>query len=119
MAFVNEFRCEVCGSVTGMPVLWLVIQSRDSKITILPWDIDAAHAPGAAHLCGETDAQIYIGCWMDSVFLRHKTLPFPDAEPLRTTLHDDRKSLPGRELRSAAKVVPIRSPQEQAALPRS
>ena len=118
MAFVNEIRCEVCGSVTGMPALWLVIQSRESQITIFPWDSDAAHAPGAAHVCGETEAQIYIGRWMDSLFLKHKTLPFPEVEPSRTTSYEECNwnchPAPGR--RSACKVVPIRSPREQAAL---
>jgi len=116
MAFVNEFRCKVCGSATGMPSLWLVIQSRESQITIFPWDLDAAHSPGAAHVCGETDAQIYIGRWMDSLFLKHRMLPFPEAEPLRAIQHHDRNGLPGQGQWSASKVVPIRSSQEEAVL---
>jgi hypothetical protein len=88
MALVNRFRCEVCGSITGRPFLWLVIQPREACLTIRPWDVDAAIAPDAAHVCGETDAQIYVSRWMDSVFLKNKCLPVRDAEPLQAKLAD-------------------------------
>jgi hypothetical protein len=113
MAFLNKFRCEVCGRVTGMPVLWLVIQSRESHLTILSWSAEAARAPGAAHVCGEADAQIYLSRWLHSLFLKAKALPAEDAEPLITRPSDSRSGYSGREPRRTFGLVPV-----QAALQR-
>lgn len=118
MTLSNEFRCEVCGRVARVPVLWLVIRSRESYLTILPWSTEAAHAPGAAHICGELDAQIYISRWLDLTLFGNKSLPVRDAEPLRTTASDSPNGSTCRERRRASIAVPVRGPHEQLALKR-
>lgn len=113
MTRFNEFRCEVCGRVARTPVLWFVIRSRESYLTILPWSTEAAHAPGAAHICGELDAQIYISRWLDLTLCGNKALPIPDAEPLRATASDNPNGCSCRERRRASGAVPVRGPREQ------
>jgi hypothetical protein len=113
MAFLNKFRCEVCGSVTGVPVLWLVVQSRESHLTILSWSAEAAHAPGAAHVCGEADAQIYLSRWLHSASVRSKAHTVHDAGLLRATVSDKPNRSSGRERRRTSGAVPIRVVQEE------
>jgi len=67
MATVQEYRCEVCGTVTNQPNHWYVIQCGDAQLTVLRWNTEAANAPGARHYCGEGHAQVYISRWFDSV----------------------------------------------------
>lgn len=74
MTSIQEFCCEVCGTVTGYPVHWYVIQCGDTALTVLKWDTEAANAPGARHYCGEAHAQVYINRWFGSVC----TPPKPD-----------------------------------------
>jgi len=67
MSSLEEFRCEVCGTVTNRPTHWFVIQCGDSQLTVLRWNADAAKAHGARHYCGEAHAQVYISRWFESV----------------------------------------------------
>jgi hypothetical protein len=67
MASLQEFRCEVCGTVTSNPIHWFVIQCGDLKLTVLKWNSETANAAGARHYCGEAHAQVYISRWFDSV----------------------------------------------------
>jgi len=67
MSFLQEFRCEVCGTVTSTPIHWFVIQCGSSQLTVLKWNSENANASGARHFCGEAHAQVYISRWFDSV----------------------------------------------------
>jgi hypothetical protein len=67
MASIQEYRCEVCGSVTNNPVHWFVIQCGESQLTVFRWNPKVANAAEARHFCGEADAQAYISRWFDSV----------------------------------------------------
>jgi len=60
MTSLQEFRCEICARVTDAPKHWFVIRCRDSQLTVLKWDSEAANTAGARHFCGEAHAQIYI-----------------------------------------------------------
>jgi hypothetical protein len=66
MAFVQEFQCEICGTVSANPVHWFVIQCSNSQLTVLQWNMETANAPGARHYCGEAHAQVYISRWFES-----------------------------------------------------
>jgi hypothetical protein len=74
MAFLQEFRCEICGTVSSNPIHWFVIQCGSSQLTVLQWDMETANAPGARHYCGEAHAQVYISRWFQSACTR----PLPD-----------------------------------------
>lgn len=74
MAFLQEFRCEICGTVSSNPIHWFVIQCGSSQLTVLQWDLDTANAPGARHYCGEAHAQVYISRWFQAACTR----PLPD-----------------------------------------
>jgi len=67
MASLQEFRCEVCGTVSSNPIHWFVIQCGDSELTVLKWNANTSNAVGARHFCGEGHAQVYISRWFDSV----------------------------------------------------
>jgi hypothetical protein len=67
MSALQEFRCEVCGTITNNPVHWLIIQCGDTSLTVLRWNSEAANAAGARHYCGQAHAQVYISRWFDSV----------------------------------------------------
>ena len=67
MASIQEFRCEVCGTVTSNPTHWYVIQCGDAALTVLKWNLEIANADGARHYCGEAHAQVYISRWFESV----------------------------------------------------
>ena len=67
MSSLQEFRCEVCGTVTSNPMHWFVIQCGNSQLTVLRWNTETANADGARHFCGEAHAQVYISRWFDSV----------------------------------------------------
>jgi hypothetical protein len=64
---LQEFRCEVCGSVSTNPIHWFVIRCGDSNLTLYRWNSETANAPGARHYCGEAHAEVYISRWFDSV----------------------------------------------------
>jgi len=66
MASFQEFRCEICGTVSSNPVHWFVIQCGKSQLTVLQWETEVANAPGARHYCGEAHAQVYISRWFES-----------------------------------------------------
>ena len=66
MTTLQEFRCEICGTVTSTPIHWFVIQCGNSELTVLKWNAEAADATGARHFCGEGHAQMYISRWFDS-----------------------------------------------------
>ena len=74
MTSLQEFRCEVCGTVTSNPTRWFVIQCGDSELTVFRWKPETANAAGARHFCGEAHAQVYISRWFDSVC----SPPMPD-----------------------------------------
>ena len=74
MASVQEFRCEICGTVTSNPIHWFVIQCSQSQLTVLNWDDETANAKGARHYCGERHAQVYISRWFESMC----SPPLPD-----------------------------------------
>jgi hypothetical protein len=67
MSSLQEFRCEVCGTLTTNPTHWFVIQCGDAQLTVLRWNTETANAPGARHFCGEAHAQVYISRWFESV----------------------------------------------------
>jgi hypothetical protein len=67
MTSLQEFRCEICGTVTNRPLHWFVIQCGNSELTVVKWNAEAANAAGARHLCGEGHAQVYISRWFESV----------------------------------------------------
>lgn len=67
MSSLQEFRCEICGSLTTNPLRWFLIECGESRLTILRWDPESANVPGARHLCGEADAQVYISRWFESL----------------------------------------------------
>jgi hypothetical protein len=66
MTSLQEFRCEICGTVTNNPIHWFVIQCGNSELTVLKWNPEVANASGARHFCGEGHAQVYISRWFDS-----------------------------------------------------
>ena len=66
MAFLQEFRCEICGTVSSNPIHWFVIQCGSSQLTVLQWDLETANAPHARHYCGERHAQVYISRWFEA-----------------------------------------------------
>ncbi len=66
MTSLQEFKCEICGTVTSNPIHWFVIQCGDSELTVLKWNTEAANAAGARRFCGEAHAQVYISRWFDS-----------------------------------------------------
>ena len=66
MTALQEFRCEICGTVTSNPIHWFVIQCGNSELTVLKWNAEAANATGARHFCGEGHSQVYISRWFDS-----------------------------------------------------
>lgn len=80
MAFLNEFRCEVCGAQSENPVRWLVIRNGDSQLSVFRWDDESAHASDARHLCGEADAQIYISRWLEATLAGRESRPTPGIE---------------------------------------
>src|SRR5947207_6810027 len=53
MTSLQEFRCEICGTLTSNPTHWFVIQCGDSALTVLKWNAETANAAGARHFCGE------------------------------------------------------------------
>jgi hypothetical protein len=67
MASLQEFRCEICGTLTVHPVRWYVIQCGDSQLTVIKWNLASANASGARHFCGEGHAQVYISRWFESL----------------------------------------------------
>ena len=67
MSSPQEFRCEVCGTVSTSAKHWFVIQCGDSQLTVLRWNLETANAAGARHFCGEGHAQVYISRWFDSI----------------------------------------------------
>jgi len=67
MSSLQEFRCEICGTMTNKPTHWFVIQCGDSQLTVLRWDFETSNAKGARHFCGEAHAQVYISRWFESV----------------------------------------------------
>jgi hypothetical protein len=67
MSSLQQYRCEVCGIISSTPSHWYVIQCGEPQLTVLRWNAESANAEGARHFCGETDAQIYISRWFDSV----------------------------------------------------
>jgi hypothetical protein len=66
MAFLQEFRCEICGEVSSNPVHWFVIQCSNSQLTVLKWSQETASSAGSRHYCGEGHAQVYISRWFES-----------------------------------------------------
>jgi hypothetical protein len=66
MTSLQEFRCEICGTVTSNPVHWFVIRCGNSELTVVKWNTEAANAAGARHFCGEAHAEVYISRWFDS-----------------------------------------------------
>ena len=60
MTSLQEFRCEICGTITSSPNHWFVIRCSDSQLTVLRWNSEAANAGEARHFCGEARAQVYI-----------------------------------------------------------
>lgn len=66
MSTLREFRCEICGVAASNPFHWFVIESGDSRLTVMRWEPESASTPGARHLCGEADAQVYISRWCAS-----------------------------------------------------
>jgi hypothetical protein len=67
MTSLQEFRCEISGTLTNNPLHWFVIRCGDSDLTVFRWNAETANAPGARHFCGEGHAQVYISRWFDSV----------------------------------------------------
>src|SRR5215467_10544835 len=67
MTSIQEFRCEVCGTVTTNPNHWFVIRCGVLDLTVTKWSSEAAGSPGARHYCGEEHAQVYISRWFASV----------------------------------------------------
>lgn len=67
MSSAREFRCEICGLVTTIPLRWFLIECGESKLTVSRWEPEAASLPGARHLCGEAHGQTYISRWFESV----------------------------------------------------
>ena len=66
MSTVREFQCEICGTISGTPVHWFVIECGDQKLAVIKWDLTAASSPSARHFCGEAHAQVYISRWFES-----------------------------------------------------
>jgi hypothetical protein len=66
MASLQEFRCEICGTISSNPVHWFVIHCGDSRLTVHKWDLETATAAGTRHYCGEAHAQVYISRWFNS-----------------------------------------------------
>ena len=74
MATLQEFRCEICGTVSASPVHWFVIRCANTELTVLQWNAETANSAGARHFCGERHAQVYISRWFESLC----TPPLPD-----------------------------------------
>jgi len=66
MTSLQEFRCEICGTITSNPLHWFVIQCHDAELTVFKWNLETANAAGARHFCGEAHAEVYISRWFDS-----------------------------------------------------
>ena len=45
MTSLQEFRCEICGTVTSNPSHWFVIQCGTSELAVFKWNAEAAKAP--------------------------------------------------------------------------
>jgi hypothetical protein len=84
MAFLQEFRCEICGTVSASPVHWFVIQCSKSQLTVFQWEAEVANVPGARHYCGEAHAQIYISRWFEASC----TPPLPGFRASNAAGHD-------------------------------
>jgi len=67
MSSIKEYRCEVCRTVTGIPVHWFAIQCGTSHLTVFRWSAELANIPGVRHTCGEAHAEVYISRWFESV----------------------------------------------------
>lgn len=67
MTSSQEFRCEVCGTVTTHPIHWFVIQCGEPSLTVFKWTAETAGANDSRHFCGEAHAQIYISRWFESI----------------------------------------------------
>ena len=65
MATINEFRCDVCGTVNTAPVHWFLIQCSSDELKLMKWNTEAAAIKGARHYCGEAHAQVYISRWLE------------------------------------------------------
>ena len=74
MTSIQEYRCEICGTVSSNPTHWFIIQCGNADLTVLTWNTQAATASGARHFCGEAHAQVYISRWFESAC----TPPKPD-----------------------------------------
>ena len=66
MSTIQEFQCEICGTISADPIHWFVIQCGSGELKVLKWNREAAGAAGARHFCGEAHAQIYISRWFES-----------------------------------------------------
>jgi hypothetical protein len=66
MTSLQEYKCEICGTITSNPIHWFVIQCGNAELTVLKWNSDAANAAGARHFCGEAHAQVYISRWFEA-----------------------------------------------------
>ena len=67
MTTLQEFRCEICGTITNHPTHWFVIRCSDLELSVLKWNTEAANSAGARHFCGEAHAQVYISRWFTSI----------------------------------------------------
>lgn len=66
MTSLQEFRCEICGTVTSNPTHWFVIRCGDSELTVSKWNLQTASAAEARHFCAEAHAQLYISRRLNS-----------------------------------------------------
>ena len=60
------YRCEICGTESGIPNRWIVIHCNSSQLTIHKWTKEAADTPHARHYCGEAHAQVYVSRWLEA-----------------------------------------------------
>jgi hypothetical protein len=74
MSSLNEFQCEICGTVSQNPSRWFVIECGDALLSVIKWDLVAANSPTARHFCGEGHAQVYISRWFESICAPRKPL---------------------------------------------
>jgi len=66
MAFLQEFRCEICGTVSSNPVHWFVVQCSNSQLTVLKWNLEKRECPRCPALLRGRACAVYISRWFEA-----------------------------------------------------
>ncbi len=74
MAWVERFRCDVCGKVMGEPENWWIAMDECASssegdptqpvLKLMSWDNLLGHSAESKHLCGAGCVHRYLDRWM-------------------------------------------------------